>query len=373
MSTIDRKLVTIREISEILPIENADSIELAIVDGWQVVVKKGEFEVGSKIVYFEIDSFLPVVDEFEFLRKSSFKSHPQLGEGFRVRTIKLRGQISQGLVLPISMFNIDISFELNVMRECGHKEQDCNDLVKRKIETYLTSILDVKKWEPPTSGQVISGNAKGNFPSFIQKTDQERIQNCFQRIKNYHSKLYEATLKLDGSSMTVFIDSDGNLGVCSRNLELKLDDESSTFVRVAKESGLLDALTNYFEYTGMAIAVQGELMGEGIQKNREKIKGHKFFVYDIFDISKQEYLSTVQRRNLYKELKEFYGADKIEHVPYISLVNVDEFESVKDFLSYANRKSIIHNIAEGVVFKNLDNPNISFKVINNDYLLKCED
>jgi len=106
---MERKLATIRKVNEIKPIEGADMIELAIVDGWQCVVKKGEFKPGDPGVYFEIDSYLPIEERYEFLRKSSYKKIPdqlqgQRAEGFRLKTVKLRGQISQGLMLPPGYF-----------------------------------------------------------------------------------------------------------------------------------------------------------------------------------------------------------------------------------------------------------------------------
>ena len=109
-----RKLASIQTITNIEPIENADAIELAHVLGWQCVVKKNEVAIGDKVVYFEIDSFLPIRPEFEFLRGSSYRNSELLGEGFKLKTMKFRGQISQGLVLPISIFKeIDPNIEIN--------------------------------------------------------------------------------------------------------------------------------------------------------------------------------------------------------------------------------------------------------------------
>ena len=130
---MERKLASIRKVREIKPIEGADAIELAIVDGWQCVAKKGEFKVNDLCVYFEIDSFLPIKDEFEFLRKSSYKKMGE-AEGFRLKTIKLRGELSQGLIIPISNFNEDIQ--------------------KMEEGTDLTDILEVQKYEQPIPAQL---------------------------------------------------------------------------------------------------------------------------------------------------------------------------------------------------------------------------
>lgn len=135
MEEVKRKLASIRVIAEIKPIEGADNIELAIVDGWQCVVKKGEFKPGNVCIYFEIDSFLPIIPAFEFLRKSSYKKMGDK-EGFRLKTIKLRGQISQGLVIP---FNLDLLLGLYIPPEG----------IKCALGEDLTELLGVLKYNPP--------------------------------------------------------------------------------------------------------------------------------------------------------------------------------------------------------------------------------
>ena len=152
---MERKLATIRTISELRPIEGADKIELAIVDGWQVVVAKDvEHMVGDKVVYCEIDSFLPIRDEFEFLRKSSYKKMGDQ-EGFRLKTIKLRGQVSQGLILPISVVPItQFATALNLPEGMD-----------------VTEMLGIVKYEPPIPAE-LAGKVKGGFPSFLSKTDR---------------------------------------------------------------------------------------------------------------------------------------------------------------------------------------------------------
>jgi RNA ligase (TIGR02306 family) len=150
---MERKLASIQVIREILPIEGADAIELAVVNGWKVVVAKNVgHSVGDWVVYCEIDSFLPIREEFEFLRKSSYKKMGDQ-EGFRLRTIKLRGQLSQGLILPISIFG-DFSWT-------AYEGMD------------VTEKLGIVKYEPPIPAE-LAGKVKGQFPSFLRKTDEER-------------------------------------------------------------------------------------------------------------------------------------------------------------------------------------------------------
>ena len=154
---MERKLATVKKITNIRPIEGADMIELATVGGWNVVVGKDVgHKVGDMVVYCEIDSFLPIRDKFEFLRKSSFKKMGEQ-EGFRLKTIKLRGQISQGLILPL----------LETFGDFSWTAYEGLDVTER---------LGIIKYEPPIPAE-LAGQVIGGFPSFIRKTDEERIQN----------------------------------------------------------------------------------------------------------------------------------------------------------------------------------------------------
>ena len=333
---MERKLVTIRIISKIIPIKNADFIELAFVDGWQCIVKKDEFKAGDKALYFEIDSFLPIRSEFEFLRKSHYKKIQETGEeGFRLRTIRLRDQISQGLLLPIDTFP-----EINTNDE----------------NTDLSEILSVKKWDPPLPAQ-ISGIAKGVFPSFIPKTDVERIQNLINEYPNkYRGKIFEVSIKVDGTSMTVY-KKDDIIGVCSRNLELKENDDNSLW-KVAKKGPIQSLQTENKNY-----ALQGELVGPGIQKNPEKLKELTFFIFEIFDIDKQSYLSSEDRIK-------FVNKYSLNHVPILDTVDFfNKYNTIDEILASSKGKSLQSDIREGIVCKLINKGNIKFKIINNDYLL----
>ncbi len=190
---MERKLVTIRTISNIKPIEGADNIELAFVDGWQVVVKKGEFSIGDYAFYFEIDSFLPTDrPEFAFLKPSNGKVTVYNGvEGHRLRTIRLRKQLSQGLLVPINP-------EANIA-------ETFNPTAERQD---YSAAFGVQKWERPIPAQLI-GTVRSTFPThIIPKTDQERVRNIIgdlkERILQNPEEAYEVTIKLDGSSMTVY-------------------------------------------------------------------------------------------------------------------------------------------------------------------------
>lgn len=400
----ERKLATIRRIADINPIPGADAIIRLTVDGWELVsAKDNGFQIGDLIVYFEIDSFLPVIPAFEFLRSRCYKSTAHLGEGFRLRTIKLRGQISQGLAMPLGEF-----FELN--------EQDNNWYTPNGVCLQegddVTDYIGVKKWEaaPEREGNSFGPTkARGTFPSFLRKTDQDRVQNCYGKVKSWATvsiqneilelpedaaipegvyKMadgryvrktvvalndnellergqFEATLKLDGSSMTIY-NYDGQYGVCSRNLELKRDAEN-TFWKTAINTRILPALV----HGGYNVAVQGELMGPNIQGNRENLAVHTFFIFDVFDIDRQVYLAPAERLEFLVKLAN-EGLIDLQHfnrVPNLGVVSLSDYPSVKDFLAAANRPSISHKIAEGVVYKSMIEGGPAFKAINDNYLL----
>jgi RNA ligase (TIGR02306 family) len=334
---MERKLATIRVISDIRPIEGADMIELATVGGWNIVVAKNVgHKVGDHVVYCEIDSFLPIKEEFEFLRKSSYKKMGDQ-EGFRLKTIKLRGQVSQGLILPMSVFG-DFSWT-------AYEGLD------------VTNRLGIVKYEPPIPAE-LSGKVKGGFPSFLRKTDEERIQNLVKEYDEYKltsQHQFYMTEKLDGSSATFYM-NDGVFGVCSRNLEL-LETEGNTFWKVARE---LD-LENKFKNKGN-ICLQGELIGEGIQGNPYKIKGQTVHFFNGFDIDTQTRMNINDFLILLDELE-------LLSVPILDVVFLLP-DTVEGMLKLAEDKSRLNKLTEreGVVVRSLDNT-ISFKAISNKFLL----
>ena len=337
----ERKLVTLRKIDELRPIVGADAIECAVIGGWNVVVKKGEFQPGDACVYFEIDSFLPESDpRFAFLMKGGVREQDGV-RGHRLRTIKLRGQLSQGLALPVSSF------------------PELQTLFGPPLHDY-SELFGVVKWDPPVPAQ-LAGQVKGLFPSFIRKTDQERAQNLVSEIFAQPDRLYEVT------SVTIY-HYNGEVGVCSRNLELKLEDDTSTLVRLAKETGLLNALRE----TGNNFAVQAELMGPGIQGNREGLKQPQLFIFDVFNIDTACYLPPAVRREFVRALTA--GMLNVSHVPVLHDVTALSTlaGNVADLLKVAEGPSLNHKEREGVVFKALDGQ-FSFKAISNKFLLGEKD
>jgi RNA ligase (TIGR02306 family) len=339
MNEVERKLVTIRQVVELKPIENADAIELAIVDGWQCVVKKGEFKECDVGVYFEIDSFLPLEERYAFLKH--VKTHVDGSKGYRLKTAKFRGALSQGLLLPFSLFpEIDTSI---------HDDRS------------LEEILNIKKYEIPIPAH-LAGTVKGAFPAAIHKTDQERIQNLPEYFTKYKDNKFEVTEKIDGTSCTYYINN-GEFGVCSRNLELK-DTEDNTYWQIARE---LD-IENKLRSKNVNIALQGEIAGDGVQGNPIGLKGKHFFVFDIWDINEGHYLTTLGCRSLTKAMG-------LEHVPVVEeeMKVFEKYDNITSLLKFAMGKSSLNakNEREGLVFKGDDG--VSFKVVSNDYLLKEKD
>lgn len=429
MSNITRKLASIRVIDDVEPIDGADAIEVVTLGGWKVVTKKSEFAKGDLCVYFEIDSFLPAgVPAWQFLVDKSSREFEGV-VGHRLRTIKLRGQVSQGLVLPVSALG-----GFTVSDEFG-------DLDFTRVEWQagedVTELLGIKKWEQPLPAE-LSGQAEGMFPSFIPRTDQERCQNIVSDIFGYEDtrvlieglnpeqadqaailggKLliedgkvysvreakadrnaqYEVSMKLDGSSITVFArqvtDIDGVVhvesGVCSRNLQLKVNAEnaSNTFIATAVNSGLLAALQQ-LAAEGRHYAVQGELMGPSIQGNRENLKTFKFFMFDVFDISAQRKLTPAERVKVLFSLYDLgVNAEMVDHVPVLGFTGFDkplrgitishtldglDITNVKELLIFAEGPSLVHPVREGLVFKRIDGE-FSFKAISNIFLAKEKD
>ena len=376
----ERKLASIRRIADIQPIEGADAIVVATIDGWKVVVKKGEFNVGDLAVYLEIDSWVPH-ELAPFLSKGQEPRVYNGEKGERLRTIKLRGQVSQGLLLKTDQLVFAIE-----TKSIGPDSSAVLRIEKLDYEgADLTEALGIQKWEAPIPAQ-LQGQAAGSFPtSLIPKTDQERIQNCFGEIQkrakrfatekvwnaetqtleehpvvvpeDFEEPTYEVTMKLDGSSCTIFR-WEGELRVCSRNLELKINEENkdNTFVAIALKIG--DRIPD-------GIAVQGELMGPGIQGNREGFTEHKFFVFDMFDINKHEYVPPVYCRMNCHLLE-------LDHVPVLG-TDWKAPNSVEEGLAFAEGPSINHKVREGLVWKCNEDPSFSFKTISNQFLLKGGD
>ena len=350
-----RKMASIRSIDNIEPITDADSIEVATVGGWKVVVKKGEFKTNDLVVYLEIDSWVPT-SLAPFLSKGKEPKVFNGVKGERLQTVKLRGQISQGLLLPI---------------DCTTISDGEGNVISVSEGDDVTEFLGIQKWERPLPTR-LQGQAKGNFPSFIRKTDQERCQNLQKNIfVDWKDLEWEISLKLDGSSLTGYYNN-GETGICSRNLELMDNDENSgnSFIQTFNSSGLKDAIKSI----GRNVAVQGEMMGEKIQGNRENLTGTILFIFDVFDIDNQQYMTPQDRLEFINLLfKNGYTGDIAPILNSKTTLHNIGISNITDLLSFADGESINNLVREGVVFKCVTNGDISFKAISNKFLLKGGD
>ena len=361
-----RKLATIQQIKAILPIEGADAIELAEIMGWRCVVKKGEFCPGDIGVYFEVDSFLPLDDRYEFLRKSSYRNNEYMddgsgekGKGFRIKTITLRGEISQGLILPLASFP---------------------ELADRDFPAGadVTELLSVRKWEVPEyTGNM--GTAIGGKPLGIPTTDETRLQSMPEYLDAFSGKPYYISTKLDGTSCTIY-HNDGAVGVCGRNEEYRDDAASSAMWAWVYKNNLKDKLIAL----GENIAIQGEFCGAGIQKNRLKLNEPNLFIFDIIKLSEgggKVGLAVMQ------EYCQHLG---LETVPIEETGDSFNYD-LSELLEKAKGKYASGLDKEGIVVRTQETDKgtfsvtkedgsvgsavrrLSFKVINNDFLKKEKD
>ena len=345
-----RKLASIQRVWAIEPIEGADRIELAHVLGWQCVVNRGQFLPMDTAVYFEIDSFLPIRPDFEFMRNSSYKKTDIMGEGFRLRTQKFRGQISQGLLLPVSQF--------------PEIPQDA------EIGLDVTELLGVKKWEieerATTGGTVI-----GNLPYDIPHTDEMRVQENPELIQAFAGLDYYMSTKMDGSSHSIGIDENG-FHVTGHNYEYK-DDGASSFYNLVKERGYREKLEQYVKENGMrTLTIQGELCAPGIQRNRLRLTRPEWYVFTIRVDGKRVGLARMQdickALGLVSVPVEEVGRDLPSRYPTVEAL-LERADG--DYPNGGKKEGIVIRPTEPV-FCPLISASLSMKVVSNKYLLKNE-
>lgn len=384
------KLATVRTVTCIDPIKDADKIEQVWIDGWSLVSKKGEFKVGDLGLYMEVDTVLPLSNPlFEFLKERGTRTiNNQLCH--RLKSIKLRGTLSQGLLLPLSHFP-DIDFE-----------------VDDKFEKDFGEELGLFRYDPEIHGpgvRVLPAQAAGSFPNFCPKTDQERLQNFMSVLGS--DETFEVTIKLEGSSLTVYRninDEKFPTGICSRNLKLKYpewEENNALFLEqnpdinvagIALQQGLhmflmlkegklqshflqvgakyLSTIVAYCDKYNRNLAFQFECMGPNIQGNIEGFVDYQGFLFDIYDIDNQVYLLPEERRRIAKELN-------IQHAPVLETEMVINGKKLVEMLSLADGPSINAKLREGLVFKANSyyrgHSVTSFKVISNKFLLSQKD
>lgn len=352
-----RKLASVQTVNAVEPIDNADAIEKIRVLGWWVVVKKGEHRPGDRIVYCEIDSFLPERPEFEFLRANCFKPAQRLASGemtlpagFRIKTIRLRGQVSQGICFPLSILASD------ALTDEG---------------TDVTEHLGILKWEPPVPVGM-SGRVKGPFPGFLPKTDETRVQVLEDVITRNRGKTFYVTEKLDGTSFTAFL-RQGEFGICSRNLWMDEADESNVLVRTAKGLRLEEKLRTARQRLGLDLAIQAEVIGPGIQKNKYALSVVTLRVFSVLNVDTCKLVDHAVMVSLLTDLE-------LDSVPQLGTITLNH--SVDELVAFSEGTSALNPKIqrEGLVFRPLSEEydegiggRLSFKAINPKFLLKYDE
>lgn len=357
-----RKLASIEVIEKLEPIPNADKILKATVKGWECVVAKiDNFNVGDKVIYIEVDSVLPPRPEFSFLKERKY----------RVRTIKLRKQISQGLVLPLSYLKGDFNVGDDVTKLLGITKYDPQAEAEKQVtktltptNSFLTPIIAFLmrfRWFRKLYAKFVVQNCA--FPTdIVKKTDEERIQNlpiAFEDWKRRATPFY-ATEKIDGCSATFFL-YDNKFGVCSRNVWLRRED-NSYYWEVARRFQLEETLRTLNNHFGArTVVIQGEIIGQNIQGNKYKISGYDFYVFNIVVDGLK--LDQEKLMNICKE-------HKLKSVPLIFKAYTLP-DTIHELIEVSKGKSKLLDTQdrEGLVFRNYKE-NISYKAINPLFLLK---
>lgn len=368
---MSRKLASIVEVASCDPIPDTDRLSVATMKGkgWRVVTARDEYKPGDLAVYFEIDSALPPDDSrYAFLRERCLrkfvsKSGRVLREVIRIKTVKLRGVISQGLLMPFSAFP-EIPREANM-------GADVTTLL------HIEHFDEIKESLQPAMGNPICADALGKFPSdFVPKTDEERIQNLGDWFASMKGRLWQVTQKHDGTSCTIAyspsIDSENPEIVCSRNLRLKpqtADGKIPVHWQMAEKYGIIGSLKYQHGMDGREFALQGEIVGPGINKCRNKETEYKFLCFRIWNVKEQQFLNP-------QDASAFCSIWKIPHVNVIEdrFPFFDRITTMDEALKFAEGKTPEGNEREGVVCKTVDDgPYRSFKVVSNRYLMKQED
>lgn len=335
-----RQLASIQRIKALEPIENADAILKATVLGWHVVVKKGEFQVGDLCVYCEIDSLFPDKPAFEFLKP----------RGMRIKTVRLRGQISQGICFPLSIL------------DSASLGKPTLFALTKGVE--VTDLLGVQKYEPPVPAE-LAGKAKGHFPPFIPKTDETRVQVLQDLLTKYRGTPCYLTEKIDGQSVTFYL-KDGEFGVCSRTLDL-LDTPGNALWQAARDLDIEPKLRSL----GKNFALQGELAGEAVQGNKYKLKGRTVFFFNAFEIEAYRYLN-------FAEFKPLIDRLGLQSVPVLN-AHFELTDDIATLVALSVGKSAVKAEAprEGIVIRPVEEKTdalgrVSFKAINPEFLLKYD-
>lgn len=409
----ERELAYLVQVEDITPM-NADRLECAHIGGWHCVVGKGEFHIGDPAVYFEIDSQLPDVEPFssmDFLRSKKFK----------IKSQKIRGEISQGLLMPVSAFGWDIECLIDTImngNDVGVKDDEGVIHMLNDESRFLTQRLGVTYADPGDNSRKSSGpdkykrmaqrhpnifkkpwakwlmrrawgrkvmffffgkkkDKKNSWPAWVVKTDEERIQNCPWILAKPQEWI--ATEKIDGTSTTFTLYGYGRKQqflVCSRNVVFDKPDkkcyyETNVYTEMAEKYNMEEKMKAMFNQARLAnkdvlfLTIQAETYGAGVQKRDYGLKDHQMAIFNIIWGYKDGHT---------ERLNPIIGADvaKNNGLPYVPVIGQMSLPtSCEDVLAIAESapSMIDGGMREGIVFRSLDGVQ-SFKAVSNAFLLK---
>jgi hypothetical protein len=360
---MSRQLATIQKISSLQPIIGADKIEKVTILGWEVVVKKDSFKLNELCVYCEIDSILPDKPEFEFLKERKF----------RIKTIKLKKQISQGICFPLSILpsnkkykeNDDVSDILEIKKYDPQLETEESENSKFSTNRFIKFFYRFSWFRKLICPKKLS------WPQFIRKTNETRIQQFCDICNTEKDTILEVTEKLDGQSATYFLIRNkksflfGNrytFGVCSRNIYLKKPNNSS-YWEISNELKIERKLKFFLDQHNDLnyVVLQGEILGKKIQGNKYNIENYKLYLFNAF---------TDKDNNIKNLICSLFN---LESVPLLD----GQFklkENIPAMVEYSKGKSKINNKIrrEGIVLRNYEK-GLSLKVINPEFLLEYDE
>ena len=343
-----RKLASIQRVKSVEDVyrrgERADNIVIVKFEdvAWQCVGKRTDFQVGDLCVYVEVSTVLPEHEAFSFMAKA----------GYKVKSVKMWGQLSQGLPLPLSILSV---FDKNL------------NLNHLQVGDDVSEVIGVKRLEDLFPAK-LGGEQAGVFPThLLPKTDEDRIQSYPQLLKEIYGKEVVATYKMDGTSCSVLNSPEGGLLVCSRNFAMK--EGENVYWRTIKQVGL-DKILAKPEFSHLQF--QGEIVGAGIQGNPLGLAGFDFYVFNIIDGK------SGRPFGIY-EIEKFCNENGLKFAPVFKLWNSFDVLNPQELIDMlaGERYPFTDSILEGVVIRPVEpffsvelGKWFSFKVINNDYLLK---
>lgn len=324
------KLSSVETISEVRPHPNADKLDLVKVLGWQCVVKRGEFHPGARVVFVYTDTVLPPAPWSEFLKDKTKPDGP-----IRLKTVKLRGEYSSGLVLPLSVL--------------PEEEQSL------PVGSDVGSLLGIEKYVKPVPAN-LAGEVLGPFPqSFVPRTDEDNGLSDPHLVTRVLAEDIMVTLKVDGTSMTCIIEEGQITQVCSRNLSLK-ETENNTFWQLARALRIPEGFTG---------AIQGEVCGPKIQGNQLGLAEPSLFVFQIKDAKACRYLTFQEMRQLCTEI---LGCNHVTQMDYRGDKTLESLQAFADSLKLPSGAP-----AEGIVVRHPSHKSsgsgrpLGFKLINRNF------